>query len=78
MTTSRIWFTFKWFNTLNKTKKYFIKKNYLFLHTVVSVYIEYNCVPVIIAVNNENEIASNARNIKNIIVAGGDHDVHAI
>jgi len=37
---------------------------------------EYNCVPVIIAVKSENEIASKARNIKNIIVAGGDHVVH--
>ncbi len=77
MMTSRIWFTFKWFDTLNK-KKIILLKKCLFVHTVVSVYIEYNCVPVIIAVNNENEIASNARNIKNIIVAGGDHDVHAI
>jgi hypothetical protein len=47
------------------------------LHTVVSVYIEYNCVPVIIAVKSENDIASNARNIKKIIVAGGDHVAHA-
>ncbi len=37
---------------------------------------EYNCVPVIMAVNIENEIASNARKIKKMIVAGGDHVVH--
>lgn len=39
---------------------------------------EYNCVPVIIAVNNENDIASNPRKIKKIIVAGGDQVVHAV
>ncbi len=47
------------------------------MFTVVSVYMEYNCVPVIIAVKSENETASNARKIKKIIVAGGDHVVHA-
>jgi hypothetical protein len=41
------------------------------------VYIEYNCVPVIIAVKSENETASNARNIRKIIVAGGDQVAHA-
>ena len=45
-------------------------------HTVVSVYIEYNCVPVIMPVNNENEMASNARNMRKMIVAGGDQAVH--
>jgi len=34
-------------------------------------------VPVMMAVKSENEIASNARKIKNIIVAGGDQVVHA-
>lgn len=46
-------------------------------HTVVSVYMEYNCVPVITAVKIENEIASNARNIRKIMVAGGDQAAHA-
>jgi len=76
MTTTVVLFTFKRFNALEKREK-FIENRFLFrIHTVVSVYIEYNCVPVIIAVKSENEIASNARNIKNIIVAGGDHVVH--
>lgn len=38
---------------------------------------EYSCVPVMIAVKSENETASKARKIRNIIVAGGDQVVQA-